>query len=226
MCGFFEFNNSSSQADELIEALGIEDQAPMFRKNLGSGPASSVDIVVQSGNERIVVPAVWWLLLDQQTLKPSRYTSFNTRSDKLNVKNSAGYHPYRQHRCIIPATAVVEGEGPKGSRKYHRIEPQHCAFALGGLYRQWINKDSGEHATSCSVITLSPHPAWEKIHSKSTPLFLPHDDKALIDAWLDPAFTQVDKFDQLLTPTFRDSMLITPIDRPSTRQPVGDSFIL
>ena len=185
-----------------------------------------MDIVVTSGSDRIVVPAIWWLLLDSQTLKPSCYTSFNTRSDKLHVKNSAGYYPYRQHRCIVPATAIVEGEGPKGKRRYHRIEPESAAFALGGLYKQWVNPATGEHQTSCSVITLPPHPDWEGIHSKSTPLFLPHDDRALIDKWLDPSFTQVEEFDQLLVPALRDRLIVTPVDRPSNQQIVGDSFVI
>ena len=226
MCGFFEFNNNSPLADELIEALDIDEQTPMFRANMGAGPASSVDIIVQSGSDRIVVPAVWWLLLDPQTLKPSRYTSFNTRSDKLNVKNSAGFIPYRHNRCIIPATAVIEGEGAKGSRRYHSIKPQHCAFAMGGLYRQWINKVTGEQATSCSVITLPPHPKWQTIHSQSTPLFLPHADKAIIQQWLDPDVTNVEVFNQLLTPSFHDQLIATPIDRPSTRNPTGSTFQL
>lgn len=130
MCGFFEFDHNQPIAQKLIVDLGIDD---LFRPNNGAGPASVVDIVLANGDGRFIASAFWWLLLDRQTLKPSRYTSFNTRSDKLNVPRSAGYHSYRHQRCIVPATGIVEGDGPKGQRKYHLIEPESTAFALGGL---------------------------------------------------------------------------------------------
>jgi len=225
MCGFFEFNKKSPQAISLIEDLALPGQLPLFRENKGVGPAADIDIVIVKDNHRNVVPAIWWLLLDSK-LKPSKYTSFNTRSDKLNVANSAGYVPYRKSRCIIPATAIVEGEGAKGQRIYHHIAPRKRAFAMGGLYRQWINKDTGEQVHACSIITLAPHPAWQGIHSKSTPMFLPVDDKAIIEKWLDPSFSAVDEFTQLLNPAFRDSLLITPIDKPSTRKAIAESFCI
>ncbi|MCJ8300837.1 MAG: SOS response-associated peptidase, partial [Pseudomonadales bacterium] len=159
-------------------------------------------------------------------LKPSKYTSFNTRSDKLNIPNAAGFVPYRKSRCIIPATAIVEGEGAKNKRTYHHIAAQNHAFAMGGLYRQWINKETGERVHACSIITLAPHPAWQGIHSKSTPMFLPVDDKDIIEKWLDPEFSAVDEFTRLLYPEFRDSLLITPIDKPSSRRAIAESFCI
>lgn len=225
MCGFFEFNNTSPQGIKLINDLGLDQQLPLFRENNGAGPASEVDIIIGKDRHRSVVPALWWLLLDAQ-LKPSKYTSFNTRSDKLQVKNALGYIPYRQSRCIIPATAIVEGEGVKGKRIYHHIAQEKTAFALGGLYRQWINKNTGEAVFSCSIITLPAHPKWQGIHSKSTPLFLPHDDLSVIEKWLDPAFKQIEEFDSLLIPSFREPLMVTPVDRPASRKPLGESFII
>lgn len=226
MCGFFEFNNHSPQGENLIRSLEIDEQSDLFRTNSGSGPASVVDIVLSAGGRRSVVPAVWWLLLDRQTLKPSRYTSFNTRSDKLNVRNSAGYQSYRHQRCIVPATGIVEGDGPKGLRRYHLIEPESTGFALGGLYREWVSSETGEHAYSCSIITLPPHPEWQNIHSQSTPLFLPHDDPEMIERWLDPHCDSVGQFDELLNPVFRDRLSVTPVDRPSSRVPTGTTFLI
>ena len=146
MCGFFEFDKNLPKAQKLLGELDIAGLFDDFRPNAGTGPASSIDIIANTNSQPSVLPAIWWLLLDRDTLKPSKYTSFNTRSDKLNVPRSAGYQAYRQHRCIIPATGIVEGEGPKGDRKYHLIEPVNTAFALGGLYKEWLNKDTGEHA--------------------------------------------------------------------------------
>ena len=229
MCGYLGNQLDSPLLEPLVETLGIQGQAHSLRDNPGTGPAASIDLVIQGPEGRTVAPAIWWLLLDRQqdgSLKPSRYTSFNTRSDKLNVPRSAGFQPYRSSRCVIPATYIIEGEGAKGNRKYHKIAPESRAFALGGLYRRWVDHSTGEELLSCSVVTLPPHPKWAGIHSKSTPLFLPVDDGELVDMWLDPSFTEVGLFESLLTPELREGLVCTPVVRPGDQREVGQSVRL
>ncbi len=224
MCGYIGNTIDSPLTQALMDILGLGSQLPALHNNPGSGPASLVDIIIQGDTGPVVVQATWWLLLektDNQRLRPSRYTSFNTRSDKLNVRRSAGYLPYRQSRCIVPATYIIEGEGAKGQRRYHRIEPSSRSFALGGLYRQWLNRHTGESQLSCSVITLPPHPQWRTIHSKSTPLFLPAEQPALIADWLNPGMHEVQRFDALLQPQFHDTLICTPVLRPGDQQVIG-----
>ena len=74
--------------------------------------ADTVSIVRQKEHQRVVQNAIWWLLLDQTDngFKPSRFTSFNTRYDKLNTPGSAGYQAYRESRCIIAVKGFGETE--------------------------------------------------------------------------------------------------------------------
>lgn len=227
MCGFLGNIVDSPLTRALLETLGMASAAPALRLNPGTGPATSIDIIAQAAEGPRVIPALWWLLLERsaQGYRPSKYTSFNTRSDKLNEPRSLGYHPYRHSRCIVPATYIIEGEGPRGHRKYHRIEPTTAAFALGGLYREWIHPDSEAKTLSCSVITLPPHPQWMDIHSRSTPLFLPHD-RELLARWLDPRITDVAEFEPLLTPAFHDRLRCLPIERPGHQRPLGEPIMI
>ncbi len=201
--------------DELVQQLS---------NNPGTGPAANIDIVAGEQGPQ-VRQAVWWLLLESKDgqFRPSRYTSFNTRSDKLNEKRSAGYKAYRTSRCVIPASYFIEGTGPKGKRVYHRIEPTEHSFALGGLYRTWVNRETGEVTYSCSVITLPPHasPTWQVIHPKSTPLMLPPDPE-VIGRWLDPSFNQVEEFALFIEPRFHQSVQCIPIERPGDQRQIGD----
>ena len=220
MCGYIGNAIDDPLINVLMDILGIDLSA--LRDNPGTGPAASIDIIVSP--DRTVIPAIWWLILEsvEDKFKPSKYTSFNTRSDKLNTPRSAGYQPYRQSRCIIPATYIIEGEGSKGSRRYHRIEPTNQALALGGLYRVWIHHETGEQVYSCSVITLPPHEQWKSIHSKSTPLMLPTDQPKVIEQWLDPQFQDVAQFESLLTPVLHDALICTPIEKPGKQTVIGD----
>ncbi len=228
MCGYLGNVIDSPLTKALMLILGMDDLVPQLRNNPGTGPAASIDIIVDDQGP-LVRRAIWWLLLEHHegNYRPSKYTSFNTRSDKLDQKRSAGYVPYRKSRCIVPATYFIEGTGPKGRRVYHRIEPSEQSFALGGLYRTWINHETGEVTYSCSVVTLPPHPTstWQQIHPKSTPLMLPADPET-VRRWPDPQFDRVEEFASLLTPKFHQDVQCVPIDRPGNQRQIGKPVLI
>lgn len=188
-----------------------------------------IHIIREHQGQRQVVPAIWWLLLDRNEggFTPSKYTSFNTRYDKLNQPRSAGYKPFRQSRCVILAKGFGETELlNKKPLHYHdlqAIEDETIAFA--GLYKEWIHPVTGEHIFSCSIITLPPHEKLKHIHSKSMPLILPQYDSS-IDLWLDSSVQNTEQLAYLLTPHLPQTLLACRIDKPSTHQQVAESFII
>lgn len=211
----------------LMGALGM----PLFNNSqnpLRSGrfikATNTVSVVLEEQGERRLQDATWWLLLEQTEtgFKPSQYTSFNTRYDKLNVKGSAGFIPYRKQRCIIPAAGFGETEVIGGKTLYTDFVG-HEAIAFGGLYRTWVHKDTGELVYSCSVITLPPHPKLMPYHTKAMPLMLP---TSRINDWLSPAVTNSDLFNDLLNPVLRVDLKGITIDKPSSHQQIGESFEL
>ena len=217
MCGRYNVIDSP-QIQRLCEILGIE--LHQLRLSPDISPASVISIVRQTLQGRLVSDAVWWLMLDPDTGKPTKYTSFNSRADKLHVPRSLAYRPYRQSRCIIPASAFVEGLGD--GKTYHKIELEDQAIAFGGLYREYINPATGERHIGASIITLGPLAPWSDVHPDSMPLMLPSDNPEVLSAWLDPQVTDVNQFEPLLSPQVGSTQLITPIDRPSKWRPIGD----
>lgn len=190
--------------------------------------ADTVSIVRNIGNSRQVENALWWLLLEQseQGFKPSKYTSFNTRYDKLNTKGSAGYLAYRQSRCIIAVKGFGETEFVnKKPKHYYDMTAQEGGLLLGGLYREWVHKSTGEHKLSCSVITLPPHQKLKHIHSKAMPLILPQKT-ALIDSWLSPETCDIEQFESLLTPNIPQRLIAQKIDKPSSYQAIANEELI
>ncbi len=208
----------------LLEELGI----PLWPNALRTGrfirATNTISIVLEHNSQRRLQDAIWWLLLEPTDagFKPSQYTSFNTRSDKLNTKGSAGYMAYRQQRCIIPASGFGETEVVDGKSVYHDFIGEK-AIAFGGLYRTWLNKETGELTYSCSIITLPPHPKLMPYHSKAMPLMLPPEQ---LDLWLSPTQQDVSVFDDLLKPVLRQQLTGFQIDKPSHFQQIGQEFVL
>ena len=221
MCGRFNVIDSPEVMD-LCQKLGIK-----LARNLGQSdiaPGSGINIIHGPSRARRMSDAIWWLLLDSKTLKPNyRYTSFNSRSDKLSAKSSISYKPFRESRCIIPSSAFIEGFGDKET--YHKVELESSAIAFGGLYKEYLNSITGEIVYSASIITLPPSsPEWQKIHPKSIPLIIDYSDDQIVDLWLDPDFKAVSQFQALFAETGNRSMKVTPIGKPSQWNAVGDSF--
>lgn len=190
--------------------------------------ADTVSIVREKARSRVVENATWWLLLDNTAhgFKPSKYTSFNTRYDKLNTPNSAGHQAYRHSRCII----VVKGFGEtefinKKPVHYFDMQAEHGALLLGGLSRDWVNIETGEVKTSCSVITLPPHEKLQHIHSKAMPLLLPQDEHT-INHWLDSTLTNIELFTPLLQPHIPQNLIAQQIDKPMNHKPINKTQLI
>lgn len=222
MCGFFQFDVIRAFEKEMRCPALVEKSDALISGSFS--PGARISVLHQHEGQVFTSAALWWLLLDRKTLKPDyRYASFNSRSDKLDVPGSLAYRPYRESRCLIPATAFVEGRGDK--KHYYRIELQDSLICFGGLLKTWLDHDSGELLYSVSIITLPALPEWAAIHPKSTPLMLPAGERQLIDEWLDPA-TDVARFMPLLTPTIRETQIITPIAAARDMTPTGPAIIL
>jgi putative SOS response-associated peptidase YedK len=223
MCGRFNLIDSP-QIQWLCQVLGISLFAHQQHSDIA--PGAQIAIVHMQDGERKVSDATWWLFLEPDTLKPNyKYASFNSRSDKLDVKRSIAYKPFRESRCLIPASAFVEGLGDK--KTYHKIELENSAITFGGIYREYFNKDTGEVAYGASIITLPPlTPQWDLIHPKSMPLIIDFENESLVQQWLDPDNQEVEMFAELLQPKVCKPMVITKIDKPSKWNPIEDSFLI
>ncbi|MCW8866676.1 MAG: SOS response-associated peptidase [Colwellia sp.] len=223
MCGRFNATFDSG-VKKLYTSLKINKvlDAPIDKRFVKA--ADTVSIVRNIEHQRIVQNAMWWLLLEQTetAFKPSKYTSFNTRYDKLKTPRSAGFQAYRDSRCIITVKGFGETEFKnKKPVHYYDIEAESGGLLLGGLCRDWVHNVTGEVKTSCSVITLPPHKKLMHIHSKAMPLILPQDEN-LIDSWLDNTFNQIEYFQPLLEPHIPQNLVAQKIDKPMTHNVIGN----
>jgi len=146
MCG--RFNTSfDSGVRKLYTSLKINRivDRPIDKRFVKA--ADTISIVRNLDNSRQVENAQWWLLLSEtdKGFKPSQYTSFNTRFDKLTTQGSAGYQAYRQSRCIIAVKGFGETEFVnKKPVHYYDMTAQNGGLILGGLCREWVHSKTGE----------------------------------------------------------------------------------
>lgn len=221
MCGFFQFNVIKAFNDEMKRPPVLDKPDDLISGDFV--PGSQISVIHEHEGETRTSTATWWLLLDRETLKPNyRYASFNSRSDKLDQPRAIAYQPYRESRCLIPATAFVEGLGDK--KHYFKIELEESVICFGGVMRSWLNSETGELVYSASIITLPPLASWSNIHPKSFPLMLPADDEQMLRLWLDRSQQDVSVFNSLLEPRVRETQIVTPIQSARKLEAAGEPF--
>ncbi|WP_100641543.1 SOS response-associated peptidase family protein [Alteromonas facilis] len=227
MCGRLNIIDDTG-VQSLCEQLGI-DFSPQSHPARFVRATSQVGILIWDEQGARWVDATWWLLLDksvlpdgQITFSPSKYTSFNTRWDKVNVKRSAGYHSFRHQRCIVLVKGFGESQKVAKGMQYTDFEAQEGeCIALGGLYRKWPNQQY-----SFSIITTPAHEKLDQYHSKASPLMLAQTKNMIFD-WLNPDVTDVSQFDQLLQePLLPQDLNAVPIAKPSLPEPIGQTVFI
>mgnify|MGYP000701345666 CR=1 FL=1 len=228
MCGRLNITDDPA-VQGLMRQLGIPLWPEPVKPSRFARATDTVPIIRQVNEQRQAQGATWWLLLDktEDGFKPSKYTSFNTRYDKLHQPRAAGFQAYRQTRCIIPAKGFGETQfvNKKPVHYYDFEAMENEAIAFGGLYHEWFHPVTGETRLSCSVITLPPHDKLKHIHNKAMPLMLPQQPD-ILDAWLDPNYHNVEYFESLLQPHLPQQLLTYPIDKPSSFNPIGNREII
>ena len=103
--------------------------------------------------------------------------------------------PFRQMRCLIPATGFYEwARQPSGGKRAFHITARGrevCAFA--GLWTRWRGEDT--EIRSCAILTSAANQAVAPLHDRM-PVILPRAAEAV---WLDPT-TPLEELISLLRP--------------------------
>ncbi|OCQ20022.1 hypothetical protein A7985_19220 [Pseudoalteromonas luteoviolacea] len=222
MCGRLNITDDPFVIQILLD-LGIENPREQMLFGRFKRATDTISIVHQYNGQRSLSHATWWLLLTQTQsgFKPSKYTSFNSRYDKLHLKSSAAYQPFRYGRCIVVVKGFGETQYQDGKPlHYHDFIAEDGALCLAGLYKHWCHPATGEQVLSCSIITLPPHPKLRPYHDKASPLMLPQSSD-LLNQWLDDQRHDVTGFNHLLVPHLHQSLTVQKIDRPSSYRPIA-----
>ncbi|MEX1215974.1 SOS response-associated peptidase family protein [Saccharospirillum sp.] len=204
-------------------------------------PTDRVLSLVPTKAGKRVMSAVWWLKLDNETLKPdTQWASFNCQSRRILTSKMHSIPP-RSYRAVVFArgffewqsiypggrlfTALTPDEQKKPPRPIakHRylIHDPGKIMMLAAMCKHWVGPD-GEAMVSTGVITLPPHPDFLDIHYKSFPLVLQPDELA---GWLDKSRPHK-SFEPLFNLTdYRHSLEAVPVNEPAF-EPIGDPIPL
>ena len=151
--------------------------------------------VIRSDNKGLIQHNSWglipsWIKDGEQAGEMAKITlnaKAETIFEKPSFKNSI-----KKNRCLVLVDGFYEWK-TVGKNKYpHFIylkdkEP----FTLGGIYSDWVNKETGEIIKTFSIITTEANPLMAKIHNskKRMPLII---DRNKEGKWINPDLSETE----------------------------------
>jgi putative SOS response-associated peptidase YedK len=114
---------------------------------------------------------------DNSIRKNTLNARIETIAEKPAFKNSIS------NRCLVLIDGFYEwqwlDEKGKQKKRYLIHQPQHEAFALAGLWNNWVDKESGELQHTFTVLTTEANELMSKIHNtkKRMPIIVSKDNE-------------------------------------------------
>lgn len=145
--------------------------------------------IIRSDNKELIQLSTWGLIpswmKDEKQAGEMMTMTLNAKSETVfalpSFKNSI-----RQKRCLVLVDGFYEWRTiGKQKYPYYIHTKDNEPFAFGGIYNDWVNKETGEIINSFSIITTPANPLMAKIYNVKLrmPLILP---KEMEKDWINP----------------------------------------
>jgi len=101
------------------------------------------------------------------------------------IQKKAFRKPIRSQRCIVIASAFIEGPANQGLSKPYLIylRNHQNPFAMAGIWDSWLNPESGFKENSFSIITTTANSLLRQIGNSRMPVILKDSDAK---RWINP----------------------------------------
>jgi len=189
--------------------------------------------VITSQNPKQIQPYAWGLIpawaANRNKANEIRENTLNAKSETafelVSFKNSIG-----KKRCLIAIKGFYEWmELNKAKYPYYIHMKDSKVFTLGGIYEDWVDKETGEVLHTCTILTTEANSLMAKIHNvkKRMPLIINEADR---EAWLLPDLSTeqikdlIKPYDENKMEAYTISKLITSKTESSNQAKVKDKL--
>ena len=208
MCGRYVLHGPQSRLTEYFDLRACADWTARYN----IAPQSDVLVIRQRPEIGRVGQMVRWGLIPHWAMDASIGLRLNNARAETVAEKPSFRSAFARHRCLIPANGFYEWQAVATDGKPRKqpwyIHPARDGefFAMAGLLAAWTSPE-GENIVSTCVITTAANELMAPIHDRM-PVLLAADR---FDAWLDPAWHDVDSLRPWLEPAPAEGMSARPV---------------
>lgn len=207
MCGRYVQYTPVSELEPLFGlSPGADEWPPRYNITPGS-PVLACRVDAEGRRELATLH--WGLIPSWAKDRKIGHRTINARAETVAEK-PAFRSAFKRRRCLIPANGFYEWKTTAAGRQPHYFTMKDgTPFAFAGLWEEWIDKETGEHLPSCTIIVTEANELVRSVHDRM-PVILPPERYTI---WLDPAVHERESLEALLIPYPSGSMVTYPVDR-------------
>lgn len=216
--------------DKLIQRYnkGLKAKGEVQTKLFVNGYTYPKLHIIKSEDSSVIDVANWGLVpsfIDNE-VKAKDYASYTLNAKAETVFDLPSYkNSIRPRRCLIPVTGFFEWMDVKKIKFpfYIHLKEEEI-FSLGGIYDEWVNKETGEIHTTFSIVTTPANPLMEKIHNlkKRMPLILTPENE---NEWIKPTISDVE-IKNLMVPLDEKRMVAHTIRKINPRNVIQEKELI
>jgi putative SOS response-associated peptidase YedK len=186
MCGAYGF--SVKDAKEVYERFEVVNQLEDLKARWNVRPGQMNPVITSHSPNRIS-RMFWGLIPFWSKDDKNKFSTINARAE--TVATAPAYRqPFRQKRCIVPATGFYEPDKIHFSKPpfpwhYFQLKDQKV-FGFAGLYDIWKDRQTGEEIYSYTIVTTEPNAVVGEFHNRM-PVILQKEDE---ETWLNPDISE------------------------------------
>ena len=206
VCGRINLRTSPVELAEFFDLFREPEWLPRY--NLG--PMQQILVVrIKPDGVRLAEPVQWGLVPSWSRDTTGAAHMINARSDSVADK-PAFRVPFRQQRCLIPASGFYEWQhiDRKTKQAWHIFRTDGQPLILAGLWEHWRAPD-GDILESCAAMTTEANDSMAEIHTRM-PVIL---SREMADVWLDPHLTDTVPLREMLVPCPSDWLAKNPVSQ-------------
>lgn len=219
MCGRFINKASKKQIENEFDVRIENDIELTMSYNIA--PSQYVGAVKFDNGEKQFANLKWGLIPFWSKDDSFASKLINARSETLAEKASFR-EAYKTRRCLIPTNGFYEWEATENGKQPHLfLLPDTPVFGFGGLWEEWLDKETGELVETCTIITTQANTLLQKIHDRM-PVIIRHDDYR---NWLDNEVFNRSNSDKFFEPFPANKMSSYEVSR-AVNSPVNNTVEL
>lgn len=202
MCGRYGLNHPDPVLAEWYRASFMPELKPRYN----IAPTMEILAVRDTDSGRLG-SMMRWGLIPYWLKDVKKLPVLNNARAETVAEKPAFRQPFRQRRCLIPASGFFEWK-TEGRRKqpYFISSRDGTPFSFAGIYETWVT-DTGEAKESCAIITTECNALMQPIHDRM-PVILSQD---AWDTWLDPDLRRDEILLSLLKPCDENRIQAWPV---------------
>lgn len=207
MCAQFEVKFNSESFARLIN--GWDDDDFQFEKRVL--PYTNSLVLIKNEETLALKEMSFSLVPSWSKTKKVSFATHNARIETITEKDTWKI-PFLTKRCIVPLNSFIEPiyENEFAGNMVRFSQASGDVLFAGGLWDQWVDKQTGEMLESFTIITRTPLDFIGKAGHDRSPVFLAENS---FNDWLNPTMKEKQLL-ELLHSQKDDKSWTAEIDRP------------